>query len=351
VDSSGNVRYDAIVKQGLKSGQTVQSTSQDLVPLSLRPGKDKDRSLDKPSEESIQETADRTRLALEAITQGKIKAAQPKHVPKQDTDSSFIRYTPGQQGGDGNKQRIIKMTSVQEDPLEPPKWKFKKVPKGPPSPPAPVLRSPPRKVTAKEQAEWNVPPCISNWKNNKGFTIALDKRLAADGRGLQDNFINDGFATFSEALQLADRHAREEVRMRAQMTQKLAAKEKEKREENLRNLAQRARDERAGITTSSEMGDENGREGRTLGKSGGSMPAALAGYGSDSDDESGDGGDTPKMDGKGKGKARDESDEDDSEDEGAKERDRIREERKREREREMRMNSMGTEQRARYLAR
>jgi SNW domain-containing protein 1 len=31
-----------------------------------------------------------------------------------------------------------------------------------------------------------IPPCISNWKNNKGFTIPLDKRLAADGRGLQD---------------------------------------------------------------------------------------------------------------------------------------------------------------------
>ena len=27
---------------------------------------------------------------------------------------------------------------------------------------------------------------ILNWKNNKGFTIPLDKRLAADGRGLQD---------------------------------------------------------------------------------------------------------------------------------------------------------------------
>ena len=31
-----------------------------------------------------------------------------------------------------------------------------------------------------------IPPCISNWKNNKGYTIPLDKRLAADGRGLQD---------------------------------------------------------------------------------------------------------------------------------------------------------------------
>ncbi len=42
-----------------------------------------------------------------------------------------------------------------------------KIPKGPPSPPAPVLHSPTRKVTVKEQQEWKIPPCISNWKNPK----------------------------------------------------------------------------------------------------------------------------------------------------------------------------------------
>ena len=93
----------------------------------------------------------------------------------------------GQQGDGGAlKQRIIKMSEVVEDPLEPPRFKHKKIPRGPPSPPPPVLRSPPRKATAQEQKEWMIPPCISNWKNNKGYTIPLDKRLAADGRGLQD---------------------------------------------------------------------------------------------------------------------------------------------------------------------
>ncbi len=41
--------------------------------------------------------------------------------------------------------------------------------------------------------------------------------------------------------------AREAVEMRAQVEKKLAQKEKEKREDNLRQLAQKARDERAGI--------------------------------------------------------------------------------------------------------
>jgi SNW domain-containing protein 1 len=143
--------------------------------------------MDRPSEEEVQATADKTRQALEKLVNGKIKAAQPKNVPGNQGKTSFIRYTPGQQNGEaGLQQRIIKMSDVVEDPLEPPRFKHKKIPKGPPSPPPPVLRSPPRKATAAEQKEWMIPPCISNWKNNKGFTIPLDKRLAADGRGLQD---------------------------------------------------------------------------------------------------------------------------------------------------------------------
>lgn len=107
----------------------------------------------------------------------------------------YVRYTSEQQGSEfnsGAKQRIIRMVDVQKDPMEPPKFKTnKKIPRGPPSPPAPVMHSPPRKVTAEEQQDWKIPPCVSSWKNQKGYTIPLDKRMAADGRGLQDVSIND----------------------------------------------------------------------------------------------------------------------------------------------------------------
>lgn len=80
------------------------------------------------------------------------------------------------------------MVEVQKDPMEPPRFKYvkknyllsfvliisvssirinKKIPRGPPSPPAPILHSPTRKVTVKEQQDWKIPPCISNWKNAK----------------------------------------------------------------------------------------------------------------------------------------------------------------------------------------
>jgi hypothetical protein len=107
----------------------------------------------------------------------------------------YVRYTSQQSGSEfnsGAKQRIIRMVDVKKDPMAPPKFKTnKKIPRGPPSPPAPVMHSPPRKVTAEEQQDWKIPPCVSSWKNQKGYTIPLDKRMAADGRGLQDVSIND----------------------------------------------------------------------------------------------------------------------------------------------------------------
>ncbi|KAK0228861.1 SKIP/SNW domain-containing protein [Armillaria fumosa] len=321
VDSEGNVRYDAIAHQGQRPDKRIQSQFKDLVPLLHRKDlEDSDRTMDRPSEEEVQATADKTRMALEKLVNGKIKAAQPKNVPDSQGKTSFIRYTPGQQNGDGLKQRIIKMSEIVEDPLEPPRFKHKKIPRGPPSPPPPVLRSPPRKATAAEQKEWMIPPCISNWKNNKGFTIPLDKRLAADGRGLQDIHINDNFAKFSEALFVADRHAREEVRQRSLMQQKLMQKEKASKEENLRMLAQRAREERGGVAPKPTA------QGQAA------MKASLANYGSDSDSDS--------------------DSNDSAEDEDARRiRDEMRQEKRREREREMRMNNMGAEQRAKQLAR
>ncbi|EPQ57934.1 hypothetical protein GLOTRDRAFT_114500 [Gloeophyllum trabeum ATCC 11539] len=324
VDAEGNVRYDAIVHQGQREGKKVQSQFKDLIPIAYRKDlEDAEKEMERPSEDEVQATTERTRAALEKLVNGKIKAAQPKNVPDAQGKTSFIRYTPGQQAGaNGLKQRIIKMSEVVEDPLEPPRFKHKKIPRGPPSPPPPVLRSPPRKATAQEQKEWMIPPCISNWKNNKGYTIPLDKRLAADGRGLQDVHINDNFAKLSESLYIADRHAREEVRQRALMQQKLAQKEKEQKEENLRLLAQRAREERSGIAPA-----------RPAAQSQAAMKSGLAAYGSDSE-----GGSASER-------------EEREDEEAARLRDQMRQEKRRERERELRMNNMGAEQRAKHLAR
>lgn len=56
--------------------------------------------------------------------------------------------------------------------------------------------------------------------------------------------MNDNFANLSEALFTAERLAREEIKKRATFQHKLAEKDKQQKEENLRSLAQQAREAR-----------------------------------------------------------------------------------------------------------
>ena len=247
VDESGQVRYDAIVKQGSNRTKSVQSTLEDL--------KEKEGEEDKialPQESEEEATTNKTRLALEALLDGKIRQSKPSSVValRDVPEPTYIRYTPnpsapGAMGG--GQSRVIRMVEAQVDPMEPAKHMLKKVPRGPPSPPVPVLHSPPRKITVADQQAWKVPPCISNWKNARGYTIPLDKRLAADGRGLQETTINNKFASLTEALYVAERKASEDLRIRDQVRKKMSVLEKEQKERELRELAARARQERAGV--------------------------------------------------------------------------------------------------------
>lgn len=262
VDPEGKIKYDAIARQGQSKDKVIYSKYTDLVPKEVMNADDPD--LQRPDEEAIKEITEKTRVALEKSVSQKVAAAMPVRAADKLAPAQYIRYTPSQQGvafNSGAKQRVIRMVEMQKDPMEPPRFKInKKIPRGPPSPPAPVMHSPSRKMTVKEQQEWKIPPCISNWKNAKGYTIPLDKRLAADGRGLQTVHINENFAKLAEALYIADRKAREAVEMRAQVERKMAQKEKEKHEEKLREMAQKARERRAGIKTHVEKEDGEARE-------------------------------------------------------------------------------------------
>ncbi|XP_021715065.1 SNW/SKI-interacting protein-like [Chenopodium quinoa] len=250
VDSKGNVAFDNIVKQNENASKIVYSQHRDLVPKILRGEESDSEEESEELQKEIEETTEATKAAIERIVNVRLSAAQPKNVPKHSSDSKFIKYKPSQQAqafNSGAKERIIRMVEMPVDPLEPPKFKHKRVPRASGSPPVPVMHSPPRPVTVKDQQDWKIPPCISNWKNPKGYTIPLDKRLAADGRGLQDVQINDNFAKLSESLYVAEQKAREAVAMRSKVQKEMAMKEKEKKEMELRALAAKARSERTGI--------------------------------------------------------------------------------------------------------
>ncbi|PYH87901.1 hypothetical protein BO71DRAFT_392609 [Aspergillus ellipticus CBS 707.79] len=323
VDAEGKVKYDAIARRGHTDHRIVHASFKDLIPLRQRVDMG-EISLDRPSEEEVQLQMEKTKNALASLVDGAVAAQKPKNVKAgRRAEPTFVRYTPANQMGDLTKKndRIMKIVERQQDPMEPPKFKHKKIPRGPPSPPPPVMHSPPRKLTAEDQEAWRIPPPVSNWKNPKGYTVPLDKRLAADGRGLQDVTINDKFAQFGEALFTADRHAREEVRLRAQMQQKLAEKEKAQKEDHLRALAQKAREERAG-------GGGGGGGGRREERGGG---------GSRSPSRSVSRSVTPESESEGEDAAR--------------EREQLRRERRQEAERQLRQSRMGTERRIQMMAR
>ncbi|KAL1970753.1 hypothetical protein VTN77DRAFT_2587 [Rasamsonia byssochlamydoides] len=318
VDAEGKVKYDAIARRGHSENRIVHASFKDLIPLRQRVDMG-EISLDRPSEEEVAAQMERTKDALAKLVQGAVASQRPKTVKGgQRAEPTFVRYTPANQMGDTSRKndRIIKIVERQQDPMEPPKFKHKKIPRGPPSPPPPIMHSPPRKLTAEDQEAWKIPPPVSNWKNPKGYTVPLDKRLAADGRGLQDVTINDKFAQFAEALFTADRHAREEVRLRAQMQQKLAEKEKAQKEEHLRMLAQKAREERAAAAAGR-------RASRARSVSGSRSPSPYSSRSA-----------TPSED-----------------EEAARERDRLRRERRLEAERQLRQSRMGTERRLQVMAR
>jgi SNW domain-containing protein 1 len=258
VDATGSVSYDAIVKGGTNSDKLVYSKLEDMRGGPARPD---EIALPTPEEEA--EEAARTSAALQSLLLQKtalekaagtamIQAATSQNVEQK---TEFIKYTARPDAPGYNPAaatRIIQMVPAKLDPLMPPKHKHVKAPRGPAEDPVPVLQAPPAKLTKEEQAAWQVPACISNWKNPRGYTIPLDKRLAADGRGLlgAPSVNATQFAALAESLQVAERQARQEVQLRARTHQQLIRAEAEEREAALRALAQQARRERGGAAVS-----------------------------------------------------------------------------------------------------
>ena len=251
IDEQGDVSYDAIVKGGTNSDKLVYTKLEDV-----KGGDPVDISL--PTEEEEEETRRRTQAALQSLLATKTALDKPSGSAMINAATSqnaeqktqFIKYKPREDAPGYNPAaatRVIQMVPAQVDPMMPPKHMHIKAPRGPAEDFVPVLHGPPPKLSQEERQSWNIPACISNWKNARGYTIPLDKRLAADGRGLRDETtINSNFATLSESLYVAEQQARQEVRLRAQVQTKLASQERQKREDELRQLAQQARRERGG---------------------------------------------------------------------------------------------------------
>lgn len=200
--------------------------------------------LAKPSEDQLAAVTLQTKRSIEDALNVKLGLQSTAVTVSKQSDPEFIKYSTNPNAPGYNPecaQRLVRIVEAQKDPLEPSKFRHRKLPPGPGDPPPPVMRSPPRKVSKEDQKTWQIPACVSNWKNARGYVIPLDKRVGADGRGLQDVTVNERFATFAEDLHHAENKAREEIRIRNELQKKQRAAEEEQREQELRKMAMEAR--------------------------------------------------------------------------------------------------------------
>lgn len=350
INADGSKDFTSLVKGGTNKGTKVYAKYSDLKGY-----KPTETELALPTEEETRSTTEKTALALQNIISDKVAMLKPSGSAIQNAATSrnqeektqFVQYTPNPNAPGYNPaaaKRVIQMVPAQLDPMMPPKHKHTKAPRGPADDFVPVLHSAPEKLTKEEKEAWNIPACISNWKNTRGYTIPLDKRLAADGRGLRDDTtINSNFATLSESLYLAERQAREEVRLRALVQKRQVEGERERRERELRELAMKARMERSGAPMASGNNDPAPPSTGPVADDGDDTPP----YQPKNDDEGDVGekpsaGDDPKANViPGYSSSDDSGSESDGDnedkEEAAREREKIRIERRKERIREMRM--------------
>jgi len=108
-------------------------------------------NLSRPSDKTRAQNLEYTKQMLGMKTDKKA-ASDPAFLCtaalKKVEKDSFVRYTPTSNASSGI-QRIVQISNVVEDPLEPPRHKHKKIAGGASEEPPPVImRSPPRKLTA-----------------------------------------------------------------------------------------------------------------------------------------------------------------------------------------------------------
>lgn len=106
-DASGKIKYDAIARQGHGKDKIVYSNISQLLPAEVLA--EDDPELLKPDEETVAETTEATRRALEKLTSAKIAASLPVRAAAKAAPAQFIRYTPSQQGEkqENRKNRLI----------------------------------------------------------------------------------------------------------------------------------------------------------------------------------------------------------------------------------------------------
>lgn len=184
-----------------------------------------------------------------------------KNEGVEESQDTVVNYTPNSLDPENERGRTIEIRTYQEDPMLPPKHKLRKNREKAPSPPPPVLKAAPKaKVTKEIKDKWHIPSAVSNWKNNMGYAISLDKRVKAAsggsaGEGVTVNM--EKLSSLSQALSEADQQAREEIRIRNEHRKEEALREQQEKEKQLQKLVETSRRRNPGKRSADHLDGRN----------------------------------------------------------------------------------------------
>lgn len=225
---------------------------QDFVPIRQR---NFNMEIPRPSQRDIEETYKRTKRVFDKILSSTLNPQTSAVKSSEQTNSeAYVMKYDTQVSSGAVKTRTLKIVEKALDPLQPSSIKAKKAV----APPADEVTTPlfhktdtpdsTKTLSKEERAEWDIPAAISSWKNPQGHTLSIERRLAMDARYSEHNSgpqeISEGFANLANALEVADREARHQMKLKAETKRRLADEEAREKEEKIRLLAQKAREER-----------------------------------------------------------------------------------------------------------
>lgn len=247
VDVNGAVDYAKTVSLSQDSSRAVQASYEDTIPLKEKYPNLKHHfpryTLQNCPDDSLAVVLESTRQLIDDLI------AKADGAPEKSNEPTYVSYTPSGIDEAEDRGRTIEIRDYKEDPMLPPKFKLRKNRHKDPSPPPPVLKPTSTvKVTKELKDQWKIPSVVSNWKNNQGFAISLDKRVkASSGGGLAgETSINvEKFGLLSLALENAHNQARDEIRIRNQQRKDQSAQEQREKEKQIKLLLERTRKERS----------------------------------------------------------------------------------------------------------
>lgn len=238
LNSDGSINYTLTIASAHSNG-SVQASYQDTIPLKKKfpnllhhfPR----YTLETCPDNSLRVCLDETKMVIQNLLAPKVKDTK--------SEVSYVNYKSSSVNDE--ESREIQIRTYQEDPMLPPKFKLRKNRHKAPEAPTPILKDTKETTLTKEEREkWKIPAAISNWKNNQGFTIALDKRVLANGQPTINDVNIEKFGDLSSALESAEKTSRIELQERQEALKEQAEKEKKEKAAQLQELSSLARSHR-----------------------------------------------------------------------------------------------------------